>query len=187
MSNVEGGPVTVIVSRRVKPSQTGAFEEWLRGVLGAASRFEGHLGANVLRPTNPAAEDYVVIFRFDTFEHLSRWEESEIRAEWLSRVDAYTEGPAKVQKVTGLEYWFALPGSAGVRPPPRHKMLVVTVIALYPMITLLMPLLAEVTAPLPGLLRPLVSSTIMVSLMTYLVMPALIRLFSFWLFSARQT
>jgi hypothetical protein len=175
------GPVTVIVNRRVKPGTEKWFEEWLHGIIAEATKFPGHLGVNVIRPPNAATGDYVLIFRFDTYAHLRAWEESPIRAEWVTRAEEFTIGKPLVRRVTGLEYWFNSPGQAS--PPPRHKMVLVTVLGIYPLLILLVPTLRSLLHGLPELVAALVSALVMVCLMTYAVMPLLTRLLAPWLFS----
>ncbi|RKH32885.1 hypothetical protein D7Y13_07220 [Corallococcus praedator] len=175
-----GGPVTVIVHRRVKPGTEVRFEAWLHGVTAEAMRFPGNLGVNVLRPPSAATGDYVLIFRFDSYPHLQAWEESPVRAEWLARALEFTVGEVRIRKETGLEYWFDAPGQS--RPPPRHKMVLVTVLGIYPLLILVMPLLRSVFRGLPELLAALMSAVVLVSLMTYAMMPLLTRLLAPWLF-----
>ncbi|HVG61906.1 MAG TPA: antibiotic biosynthesis monooxygenase [Hyalangium sp.] len=174
------GPVTVIVNRRVKPGTEKWFEEWLHGITAEVSTVPGYLGVNVIRPPNAATGDYVLIFRFDTYAHLRAWEESPIRAEWLARAEQFTIGKLHMRRVTGLEYWFDAPGQ--VKPPARHKMVLVTVLGIYPLLILLVPTLRSLLHGLPELIAALVSALILVGLMTYAVMPLLTRLLSSWLF-----
>lgn len=174
------GPVTVIVHRRVKPGTEKWFEEWLHGIIVEAKKFPGHLGVNVIRPPNAATGDYVLIFRFDTYAHLRAWEESPIRAEWASRAEEFTIGKLHMRRVTGLEYWFDAPGQAGTLP--RHKMVLVTVLGIYPLLILLVPTLRSLLHGLPELIAGLVSALVLVGLMTYAVMPLLTRLLAPWLF-----
>lgn len=175
------GPVTVIVNRRVKPGTEQWFEEWLHGIIAESMRFPGHLGVNVIRPPNAATGDYVLIFRFDTYAHLRAWEESPIRAEWATRAEQFTVGKLHIRRVTGLEHWFDAPGQTA--PPPRHKMVLVTVLGIYPLLILLVPTLRSLLHGLPELIAALVSALILVCLMTYVVMPLLTRLLAPWLFS----
>src|ERR1044071_1280476 len=99
------GPVTVIVTRRAKVGKSKEFEEWMDGILHAAMKFEGHMGVNVIRPTAPS-RDYTIIFRFDTYYNLTKWEQSDTRIEWLKKSLEIAEGEPVVEKQTGLEFWF---------------------------------------------------------------------------------
>ena len=49
----QDGGVSVLVQRTIKPGCEADYEAWLSKIIGAARRFPGHLGANVVRP--PAA------------------------------------------------------------------------------------------------------------------------------------
>ena len=174
--------VTAVVRRRVRPEAIAEFEDWLEGILAATSKFEGHLGANIVRPAAGGDQDYVIIFRFDTAAHLAHWDASSERAEWLARAEAFTIGSAQTQRITGLEYWFTLPNHAASQPPPAWKMALVTLVGLFPLVLLVAPRLRAWMASLPRPVDALFTVAILVALMTWLVMPTLVRLARPWLF-----
>jgi antibiotic biosynthesis monooxygenase (ABM) superfamily enzyme len=178
----EDPPVTAVASRRVKPGREGEFEEWVGGILGAASAFPGYLGCEVLRPNDPQDDEYRMVFRFDHASNLKRWEGSDERREWLEKARPLLREKEKVQVLTGLETWFTLPSRDGEPAPPRYKMAVVTWLAVFPLISAIFFVLGPVLNALPTLLRTLVLTLIMVTTMTYVVMPRMTRLFSFWLY-----
>jgi len=178
------GPVTTIVRRRIRAGREAAFERWLHGVNAAAQRFPGHLGVNVLRPSPGTPREYVLIFHFDSYASLRDWEESDERRAWLGRVAALTDGEPTTERLNGLEYWFTLPGAGP--PPARFKMALVTLLAIYPLSTVLNLALGVLLAWLPLLLRSLVLSALLVGLMTYLVMPWMTSIFAPWLFGPRR-
>ncbi len=177
----ESPAVTVVVSRRIRPGFESDFEEWVDGVVAEAAKFEGHEGMTLLSPADTGGDEYVLVFRFDTALHLRAWETSAIRAEWLAKVERMTEGAPRVRQITGLEYWFTLP-NAPVFTPPRYKMAIVTIAAIYPLSLFLNPLIASIIPGAPIPLRGLVLTTVLVVLMTYCVMPAVTRMFKPWLF-----
>jgi antibiotic biosynthesis monooxygenase (ABM) superfamily enzyme len=179
------GPVTVCVRQRVKPGREQDFEAWLVGVGHAAAQFEGHQGLNVLRPSGSASPEYVYIFRLDSYAHLQRWETSAECRSWVQRLGELTEGKGAKQVLTGLEYWFTLPATSGLPPPPRHKMVLITLLAIYPLSTLLTTMFSPILVRLPPLPRGLIVSAVLVLLMTYVVMPRLTWLFARWLYPAR--
>lgn len=178
----QGHPVTVVVSRVVKPNCIESFEDWISGITSECSTFEGYLGSDVVRPHDPRNPTYVTIFKFDTYQHLRAWADSPNRARWVEKVRPLTVGEADVKKITGLEYWFSLPDRAAVMPPPRHKMAVVTLIAIYPLILLVDFLLEPLTYEMPHLMGLLLSVGLTVILMTWVVMPIMTRVFAFWLY-----
>ncbi len=173
------GPVTVSVSWRIRPGQEVDFEAWQSGITAAAHQFPGHLGLNVIRPTNPADPEYVTIFRFDTYAHLKAWEASPVRREWLARSVAFQKTAPQVQQVTGLEFWFTPPGATTL-PPPRWKMAAVTALAMYPLINGLGLLWQPLFEGISPWLSTLFTLPFTVLLMTYLVMPWLTCLFARW-------
>ncbi len=174
--------ITVVVTRRVKRGREREAERWISCITQAAMKFEGHLGANIIPSTNPQKPEYVVIFRFNNDENLKKWEESTVRAEWIDRAKAFTVGKTKIQKITGLEYWFTLPDKPFQVPPPRYKMAIATILALYPTVKLVGTISNSLTTYTSISIHLLVELTATVVLMTYLVMPVMIRLLAFWLY-----
>jgi antibiotic biosynthesis monooxygenase (ABM) superfamily enzyme len=76
------------------------------------------------------------------------------------------------------------PKRADVRPavaPPRYKLALLTWVAAYAVITLLLSVLGPTMASWPLALRTLLLSMAMVAALTWVVMPRLTRLFGGWL------
>ncbi|MEL6184189.1 MAG: antibiotic biosynthesis monooxygenase, partial [Myxococcota bacterium] len=92
--------VSVVVRRRIYPELQAEFEAWLSGIVEAASSFEGHQGAQVLRPPDPAHQDYVLLFRFSTPEQLAAWQSSDTARAWLERGKTFTRGEVQIEKLT---------------------------------------------------------------------------------------
>lgn len=177
----EDPPATGVAARRIEPGREGEFEEWTSGILGAVKEFPGYLGSEVLRPSNSEDDEYRIIYRFDHTSNLERWEESDERRRWLDRAEPFVR-EQKVSRLTGLETWFTLPSKEGQPAPPRYKMAVVTWLAVFPLATVIFMILQPLLGGAPSVLRTFVFTLIMVSLMTYVVMPRMTRLFSFWLY-----
>jgi uncharacterized protein len=178
----DNSPVTVVVLRRVKPGCEADFEEVILGITKAAMTFEGHLGVNIFRPINPDNPEYLIVFKFDRMSNLRRWEESEVRCEWLARAENLTLGPPATQTLTGLETWFTLPTQQAVVPPPRYKMALITWLAIFPLVSGISLLFGSILNQLPLLVRTLVLTVVLVSLMTYAIMPQMTRIFKRWLY-----
>jgi heme-degrading monooxygenase HmoA len=105
----ETGPLTVVVTWRVRKGREKEFEAWRHEIASAALQFPGHMGVNVILP-NDTEREYVVIFRFDTYEHLCAWQDSDIRRELLKKAEPFRETPPSYRLESGLEYWFTPPG-----------------------------------------------------------------------------
>ena len=179
-------PVTAVASRRVRQGREQEFEEWLSGILAAASEAPGYLGSEVLRPSDSEDDnEYRVVFRFDHATNLHAWENSEERQRWLRELEPLLH-EEKVHVLTGLETWFTLPSKVGEPSPPRYKMVVVTWLGVFPIVTIIFSLFGHWLNLLPTLVRTLVFTAVMVTLMTYVIMPRMTRLFSFWLYPNRK-
>jgi antibiotic biosynthesis monooxygenase (ABM) superfamily enzyme len=176
-------PVTIIINSKARKGKIDEFEEWMDGIIHESMKFEGHMGVNVIRPidllSNP---EYVIIFRFNTYKNLTKWQNSEIRKEWLKKSAYVTEGARFVQNQTGLEFWFTPPHNTGQHAiPPRYKMAIVTGGVLFALLSSLVPLIRQATSMLPQMLSILVVVIIMVPLMTYVLMPPVTKLLRPWL------
>src|ERR671927_432325 len=182
----EDPPVTAIASRRVKQGRAQEFEEWVSGILAAANGFPGYLGSEVLRPSDSDDNEYKIVFRFDHASNLHAWENSEERQRWLRKAEPLQD-EEKVHVLTGLETWFTLPSKAGEPSPPRYKMVVVTWLGVFPIVTIIFSLFGHWLSLLPTLVRTLVFTAVMVTLMTYVIMPRMTRIFSFWLYPDRKS
>jgi antibiotic biosynthesis monooxygenase (ABM) superfamily enzyme len=90
-----------------------------------------------------------------------------------------------VQRVSGLETWFALPGRTAPAPP-RWKMAVVTVLAIVPLVLAMNVLVLPQLTGWPVVARTLVFSGTLTTLMTWVVMPRMTRLFRRFLYGPRR-
>ena len=180
-------PVTVVITRRIKPGCEAAFEKFISGITATAMTFEGHLGTNVFRPSSPEHNNYKIIFKFDRASNLRIWQESESRRQWLARADSLRLEPARIRVITGLETWFTLHSPKRIIPPSRYKMASITLLALFPLIQLVNAIFSPLLDlfPLPELLRSLILTAITVLLMTYVAMPRMTKLFAKWLYPKR--
>ena len=193
------GPVTVVVTRIAKRDKIREFEEWMDGIIHESMKFEGHMGVNVIRPSDLSNPEYVIIFRFNTFENLARWENSQARREWLAKSKEVAEGEPVIEKQTGLEIWFtprsrsggsikgnkALSSTTAPIAPPRYKMAIVITAIIFILVSILLPQIRQLTTGLHIHLSTFIGVAIMVLLMTYVIMPSLTRLLGPWLSKKR--
>jgi antibiotic biosynthesis monooxygenase (ABM) superfamily enzyme len=173
---------TAVVTWDVADTCEDEFEKWAHGINDAAARRPGHQGATWLRSEGTANRYYTVV-NFTDQEHLRAWMDSAERGEWMHRLD----GIAKQHRhhATGLETWFSLPGEED-DAPPRWKMALVTLLAVYPLSLLFQVLAAPVAQKWPLPLRAATFPLIMVPLLTYAVMPGVSRTFRAFLYPDRH-
>jgi uncharacterized protein len=176
-------PVTVTVARDVAPGREDDFAAWSERMTAAAMRFPGHLGAGMLRPSR-AGEPWHLVFRFDSAEHLRAWERSAERATLLAAGEALVAA-TRVQRVSGLETWFALPGRTAPAPP-RWKMFAVSAACIYGLNMALTAIYGWAAAGWALPLRLLVVSVPVTALMTWLVMPNVTRVLQHWLYPRKD-
>ena len=181
--SADNDQISLVVRRRIHPELQEAFEVWLDGIIDSAARFDGHQGTQVLRPPDPAEQDYVILLRFNTRQQLSAWRDSEIGRSWLERGEAFMRRSAHVEHITGLEFWFRIPSHAASRPPPKYKMAIATVVGLYPLILFVSPRFSNALDFLAPPLNVFVTVVCMVLFMTYLIMPVVTRSMARWLFA----
>jgi uncharacterized protein len=176
-------PVTVLVTRKPVPGKEAEFEAYLTGITQAAMQFPGHLGSNIFRPSKTDAP-YRIVFKFDRRSNLEKWENSPERAEWHAIAESVSQ-PRKVETITGLEAWFTLPDCAINVHPAKYKMAFLVWLGVFSLVTLLSYLLGPLISDWPLVARTFTLTVIVVSTLTYFVLPLLTRLFSRWLYPKR--
>lgn len=178
-------PVTLVISEVVDPDRIDDYETWTRGINQAARQFEGFIAVEVLRPRDNAYSEYVVIVRFDSYDHLRRWVTSSLYQQWIEKSRGLISRRSLRHMTNGLEIWFSQPRSSRDLPtpqPPYYKKVILGVLAVYPLILLANALLGSFLDPLPSRLGLLISVTFVSALLTYPVMPFLTKILDFWLY-----
>lgn len=180
-------PVTVIVTRRVRHGREADFERLMSGMQAAAARFPGHMGGFLIPPDVPENGCYRTLFAFDNEQHLQAWTRSTERNDWLVRIATVTHGDSALRVLNGLETWFALPAARMKAPPPRWKMALVTWSGIFPLVLLSSHTVTPLLGPrLHPTLVVLVATGLIVTAMTWFVMPTLVRLLAGWLYPAER-
>jgi uncharacterized protein len=180
-------PVTVVVTRQVRPGRSAEFQRLMNGMRAAAAAFPGHMGGFTIPPDSPGQDCWRTLFAFDTPAHLNAWTRSAERAEWVARMSPLTYGDGAVRVLSGLETWFALPAAQTKAPPPRWKMALVTWSGIFPLVLLASHTVTPLFASWwPQPLAVLGATGLIVAAMTWLVMPLLARLLAAWLYPAAR-
>ena len=182
-------PVTVIVSRRPKPGREAELVAGAEEISAAAANFEGHLGRAIYPPQAPDRDELVLVFSFDTAEHLAVWENSDERRQWLERARPLVASARYGHELTGFESIFSPSVGVTKSPPPRWKTGTVIALALFPL-SLLLNYLVMPFVPSTGtwatdvFVRVVISVAIIVPYMVYFAMPRLTKLLRNWLHPA---
>jgi antibiotic biosynthesis monooxygenase (ABM) superfamily enzyme len=187
MTTPEQEPVTVVVTRRVKPGREAAYEAWLSRLIQAASALPGYLGAKLQPPGPGEPPVYTSVFRFTSVETLRTFEQSDLRRRALLEVADLVEADAVWSRLSGLELWFSPPPGTVVPQPSRFRMALVMIVVVYGLVLSLGTLIARLLGDAPAALRLLLTIVVEVFLMTYVLMPKLTRYLARWIYPRQDS
>lgn len=173
--------VSVVVDRTVQSGKILEFESYLKGIIAAAHKFSGYLSADVINPDN--SNRYIVVFRFASQAELDAWSVSTQRAYWIRKIEHVLEKPTELLAITGMETWFYLSKKDHFIPPPKYKMAIITYFAIAPIIMLFHVAFGDFFSQyVPQPFTIFITAPFIVLLMTYAVMPIMIKVFKNFLF-----
>eukprot|EP00045_Choanoeca_perplexa_P003463 m.31321 g.31321 ORF g.31321 m.31321 type:complete len:367 (-) comp12058_c0_seq2:45-1145(-) len=124
-------PVTVVVARRIKPELGHVYQNWVVGVAAAAETFAGNLGTSLILP-GEGDNRWVLLYRYNSLANLEAWHSSEQRATLLKQLDALgiVETAAEYETQSGWNSFFTTSTKTN-RPPPKYRMIVIVLIAVW--------------------------------------------------------
>ena len=112
-------PVTVCITRTVKPGCEADFERALHDFVQRSLSLPGQHGVHIMRPApGSRSRDYGIIRKFASREALTAFRTSPEYLEWNQLAVELTEGAGSAEELTGLESWFTVPG-APLRALPK--------------------------------------------------------------------
>jgi antibiotic biosynthesis monooxygenase (ABM) superfamily enzyme len=174
--------VTAIIVHQPRRNGWLEYERWLVDVGESCRGFSGYLSTDVIRPIGNHTT-FTVIIRFAGIEALQAWMESDVRRDFLQRIEHLLEKGDRYVVQTGLDFWFTSPT---VKPPVSWKQFLLTLSAIFPLTVIVPALLAPLLGAgqgLPGLLfDKLLVATCIVGLMVYVIMPRYTRMVAKWLY-----
>ena len=88
---------TVVIVQRVRPGLEDDYLRWQAEINEQCRTFPGCEDIDVVAPVAGVQDDFVVVFRFDTFEHLDAWLRSDVRQRMLARGRSLFAGDARQQ------------------------------------------------------------------------------------------
>jgi uncharacterized protein len=176
------GPVSAVMSTRVKPGKESAHRAWARRIAAAQSKAVGFQGHRFEAPIPGVQDHWLSIVRFDTEANLQAWLASPERQRLLPEASDFTdEFRARIVR-TGFDQWF--PAKVSQTRPGAWKQNMLVLLLLYPVVFLLStfvqaPLLTD-RAGLPFAVALFIANSASVLLLSYLV-PWTSRWFLWWL------
>ncbi|QKV97387.1 antibiotic biosynthesis monooxygenase [Streptomyces sp. NA02950] len=179
--------VTAVISHEVRPGYEQPFLRWQDKALKAQEKFPGFMGSELFRPVPGIQEHWVVVFRFDSREHLDGWLESDVREKLLSEGAKYFTH-YDVRKISSpFSGWFRFGEGADEGVPPNWKQAMSVVLALYPTVMVLNLTVGSALddAGVPAHAGLFIGNVLSVSILTWLLMPLVNRALAFWLVPSR--
>jgi antibiotic biosynthesis monooxygenase (ABM) superfamily enzyme len=162
--------VTSIVHHHIKPDKMEDFLLWLKNIKSESEKFNGYLDTNLI-DTCGNQNERISIFRFKNQETLDAWLNSEIHQTQLIELSKLTTKKTSIQSYKSLEYWFDR------APQNVFKMSVLTYIGLLPLVLIVPPVMIKFM-PMSDTMLASSSTAIIVLLMSYVVMPLVMKIYS---------
>ena len=179
---------TAVISHDVRPGRERDFERWQDKAAKAQEKFPGFMGTELFRPVEGIQENWVVVCRFDTRQHLEDWLESESRAELLHEGHDYFASYDIHKLGTSFSGWFRFGEGAEDEIPPNWKQAMTVVLALYPTVMILQLTVGHEfdVLGIPGSVGLFLSNVLSVSILTWVLMPLVNKALAFWLLPGRS-
>lgn len=170
----------VISTHRVAPGRMASFSTSVKGLLSAASRSQGYLDGRMEKASGDSAT-WLVICWFDSAESAAEWDGSRSHKTWreyVGRFSSRVEPPRPAQTSSAA----APPAPAGPpKLPPKWKSALVTLIGVFPAVLLVNVTVIPRVTGLPLLARTLVLCVCVTALMTWVLMPQVMKVLGPWL------
>jgi antibiotic biosynthesis monooxygenase (ABM) superfamily enzyme len=176
---VHASHASAVIVQRIPNGAARWFMEWQQGVDEAAKTFAGFRGTDIYPPDE--GDEWVVVIHFDDAPALERWLNSPVRARLVDQLRA-TAGEFELRTLAGgFGAWFTGPARKPGAAPPAWKMVVTVVLALFPTVMLLTAFPGAYTSRLGFAPAMLIGNILSVSILQWLVMPALTKVLGPWL------
>lgn len=171
--------VTVLVNRTVPRTEEEWFLSTLKGLLLDFDRFPGTLGNMVFRREIENEVEFSILQRFAKSADHEAWLKSPQFGVWVREVAPATPTPDHIHRYSGMESFFVTAQAPDA--PPRWKMALILMIAVYPMSLAMSHWFAPMLSEMSLFSGSLLTSVFMVFAMTYVLVPILTNIFQGWL------
>ena len=172
-------PIHVAITRRIKPGREQEFQVALKEFFALSLTHSGAHGAAMLvSPPGSSLAEYGIIRSFANSVERDAFYASSLYLDWKKRVAPLSEGEPEARELHGLEAFFRQNSPAS---PPRWKMAIATYLGVVPVIMTLALTLGPLIRSWNFVLYNLVFNACVVVLLTWVVMPLIIRALHGWL------
>lgn len=183
-------PVTVTITTRVPSGQEDEFLDWHRRIVAAQAAFPGFEGYRLERPIPGVQDEWVAGLRFDSYEHLQGWLESDERQTLLREDPTFGRGVGIRVVQNAFDSWFPsyTNREGAALPPPAWKQNMLVLLVLYPVVFVFSesvhdPLLVE--NGIPFWLALFIGNAVSVALLGWVFVPWVSKRFRWWLVASK--
>ena len=170
-------PVTGVASFKVRPGEEHRYASFHARLVQRLGTFPGYLRSDVFAPVPGVQDDTVVVFAFDTREHLDAWLGSDERQSLLDEIEPFLVGDRTVNVVGGFAGWFGGHGPA----VKRWKQASVVLLALFPTALVLTLVRRWLLPDVHWIVGVFFGNVLGVIVLSWVLMPFLTRLLDGWL------
>ena len=173
-------PIYIAIMLRVRKSHVAEFERALAEFAHRSLAEPGARGVQCLYPPpGSASTEYGILRSFASASERDAFYGSPLFKDWLAEIEPMVEGKSNPRQLGGLEAWFR---DGGEPLPPRWKMALLT----WPAVWLVSMLVRAIVAPtlgpvLPQVLESGVVTAGVVTILTWVAMPLVVRMARPWL------
>jgi antibiotic biosynthesis monooxygenase (ABM) superfamily enzyme len=169
----------VAITRRIKLGREAEFEAALREFAKLSLHAPGVTGVHLVGPVpGSSSNEYGIMRSFESEAASREFYALPMYAEWEERVAPMVEGAPAVRQLHGLEAFFR---EAGLQPPPRWKMAVVTWLGVFPTVWLWSRTIPSFLDGVHPIAVMAVVNVFVVATLAWVAMPLLTKLFAKWL------
>jgi antibiotic biosynthesis monooxygenase (ABM) superfamily enzyme len=180
-------PATMLFSMCVGVQDAEAAAIEMRALNAVMRSQPGFRHLDVLRRDEAGCVEFSMLVHFADEASLQAWKATPERLAAIARIEAFARGAPRREEALGNDPWFnPMPAPPGpMRPPavPLWKRWVLSILAVYPGLVLLLLISEPLLFGVPWLVRIFIVVVIMTGLMAAWIVPFLTRLLQGWLTS----
>lgn len=176
--------VILAVTDHVPMAEKTRYEALVEELHQLFQAVDGFLSVDIVRHNRPHQIEYTILSRWSDEVAATSWQQDKIICAKLSQIKTITGGTAQVVQATGLGMW--VDHAEGLAPdlPPAWKRVVMSIVAVYPMLMVLTELSPSIIGRLPHTLQVLIIVAVLSALLTWPIMPWLSKALRPWLMKA---
>lgn len=172
-----------LVSLRVSYNDADKLSSLIKQLTNRLNQSRGFKSIEVIRREGGLGVDFYTLLRFKSPEALDHWASSPERNEALEPIEELAISDVSRQQASGSNIWFepvkGLPSAP--KPPLLWKRWLLSMLAVYPALIIIINVLHPITSVLPESLAMFVVATILTGLTTSVIVPWLSKTLQSWL------